>query len=153
MSTQAEPLPSCPPWSTLTQESVEPHINILPSLSVLCLYEGYTWPWPLVAWPSSFLYVQLPVCLQKFLTAFHPCSYCPFLPAGLLHPASSPQPKGPILRRQLVSLFGNLVAAPPSPSAQSGLIEIRDDLQGTLGANRALTKHLSPPCPTILGQH
>lgn len=66
----------CSLWLTLTQESIGPLISILPSLPALCLYEGCTWPLALATWSSSFLhhmnfpyilYVQLPLCLWKFL--------------------------------------------------------------------------------------
>lgn len=102
MSTQAEPLPSCPPWSTLTQASVGLPMSILPSLPALCLYEGSTWPLALAAWSSSFLpyilYVQLPFCLQAFpipLTLAHAAP--PFQQAsftlGLQHLPSPIHPK------------------------------------------------------------
>lgn len=94
MSTQAEPLPSCPLWSTLTQESVGLPMSILPSLPALCLYEGSMWPLALAAWSSSFLpyilYAQLPLCLWAFpipLTLAHaapPFQQTPFT-LGLQH--------------------------------------------------------------------
>ena len=96
MSTQAEPLPSCPPWSTLTQESVGLPMSIFPFLPALCLYEGSTWPLALAAWSSSFLpyilYAQLPLLVGVSYTS-HPCSCCTSIPAGLLRPwLSAPSP-------------------------------------------------------------
>lgn len=104
-STHTESLPGRPPWPTLSQESVGPPISILPSLPALYLYEGYTWPLALPAWSSSFphhmnfpciLYIQLPLCLQKFLRPLTLLTLC-LPPASLFHPW--PSAPSPILRR------------------------------------------------------
>lgn len=89
MSTQAEPLPSCPPWSTLTQESGGPPISILPSLSVLCLYEGYG-----LGSLAQILSLCAASCVPaKISYSLSPLLILPLAPPSLQPPALGSHPK------------------------------------------------------------